>query len=264
MPKKQLHPAESLDYEQPLDYVRQPAYETYEQPIDLINPAINSRKVQTSRITDNYPKVTGKTSENYLRHENLLRTNENYIRSTENSTSTENYLRNAEIFSKNTNYPRNGDHFLRSNENRTENYLKGAEQALINAENYFKGTENYNPKVAEPPRSVENYSPRKLADLISHSPRKVTANDLPKRQGYLMPLPGHSGSSGSSGGHSRQTSDSLVESFERCNFSDDIGIPVDDFNERRAQEEKDAVSLEFLFLLIILELAIKWKSLTAH
>lgn len=86
---------------------------------------------------------------------------------------------------------------------------------------------------------------RKLADLITHSPRKQSHNgELPKRQGYLMPLPNQD-EIRSVGNHSRQTSDSLSESFQQCRVTDlDIGIPIDEIDERRIQEERDAVSDE--------------------
>lgn len=97
-----------------------------------------------------------------------------------------------------------------------------------------------------PRKLTENQSPRRLADLISHSPRKGSVNDLPKRQGFLMPLPERSGSPASSGQHSRQTSADLVETFQQYNISEhDIGIPIDEIDERRVQEAKDAVSILF-------------------
>lgn len=62
-----------------------------------------------------------------------------------------------------------------------------------------------------------------------------------------MPLP--SNSPGSSGHHSRSSSDNLIDAFNHCSVSDlEIGIPVDEVDERRIQEEQDAVRFFDLIL----------------
>lgn len=86
----------------------------------------------------------------------------------------------------------------------------------------------------QPNPSTSHYEP----DYVN-SPRKY--HESPRRQGYLMPLPTHS-PSGSSGHHSRSSSDNLIDSFNHCTVSElELGIPVDEVDERRIQEEKDAV-----------------------
>lgn len=111
-----------------------------------------------------------------------------------------------------------------------------------------------------------NRSPRKPDYL--ESPRKVEHEvrphreflESPKRQGYPMPLPQQSPSqlqSPSSSpspskhaqtpAHFRSSSDELLDTFQQCSIADalELGLPVDDIDEKRMQEKRDAVSCFF-------------------
>lgn len=99
-----------------------------------------------------------------------------------------------------------------------------------------------------PPRKPVDYvnvSPKKgLHDESNVTPKKVPFNEAARRQGYLMPLPSHSASPSSSGQHSRTVSEEFIDTFQQCAVSDplELGIPVDEIDERRIQELRDAVS----------------------
>lgn len=66
-------------------------------------------------------------------------------------------------------------------------------------------------------------------DAVNSSPQRKYTHESPRRQGYLMPLPS-------------QSTDVLCESINQL----EIGIPVDEIDERRRQEERDAVSKKYL------------------
>lgn len=90
-------------------------------------------------------------------------------------------------------------------------------------------------------------------DVPNSSPQRRNIHESPRRQGYLMPLPSQSPIPSSSGHHSRSSSDNLVDCIQQCTLVDplEIGIPVDEIDERRIQEEKDMVRTWTVIILFI-------------
>lgn len=131
--------------------------------------------------------------------------------------------------------------------------------------------------VTRSPRKPDQYeSPRKID---SAEIRSRDLHDSPRRQGFLMPLPGQTVSQNSTQSvarnqspiqisnnpimqsparhqqhpaqfppqpqqtsHYRSSSDELLDNFQQCSIADalELGLPVDVVDERKMQEERDA------------------------
>lgn len=143
--------------------------------------------------------------------------------------------------------------------------------------------------VTRSPRKPDQYeSPRKID---SAEIRSRDLHDSPRRQGFLMPLPGQTVSQNSTQSvarnqspiqisnnpimqsparhqqhpaqfppqpqqtsHYRSSSDELLDNFQQCSIADalELGLPVDVVDERKMQEERDAVSIfKYQFIEII-------------
>lgn len=115
--------------------------------------------------------------------------------------------------------------------------LKQLERQRIKSE--LQQSSSHLPHIEQ--HSPLNRSPRK-PDYYE-TPRKVEREfDSPRRQGYLMPLPSQAQSTSNTSAHYRSSSDELLDPFQQCSIADarELGLPVDEVDERRMQEERDA------------------------
>lgn len=113
--------------------------------------------------------------------------------------------------------------------------------------------EQHSPLTQSPRKPEHHDSPRKGEHHdIS---RRHEYHESPKRQGYLMPLPAQSpckiqqpqqqpvAHTSATTAHYRSSSDDLLDPFQQCSIADalELGLPVDEVDEKRMQEERDAV-----------------------